>query len=131
MIRFTGVTIWEDKAGYARCSPGDQYIHRLVTRAQAGQIVDHKDGNKLNNRRSNLRITSQAMNCLNRRINSKSTTGVKGVSFDKAKQKYHAYIELNGKRRNIGYYVSLEKATIARHDAAKKLFGEFTHVTNP
>jgi hypothetical protein len=71
------------------------------------------------------------MNCVNKRLNSRSTTGVKGVSFDKTKQKYHAYVEMNGKRRNLGYYVNLEDATIARRDAAQQLYGEFTHVTHP
>lgn len=41
-------------------------MHRLLTGAVKGQVVDHQDGDTLNNRRSNIRLTTQAENCLNR-----------------------------------------------------------------
>lgn len=56
-------------------------LHRLVAEAPEGMIVDHLNGDKLDNRRSNLRVCTQAENARNRK-------GTKGVSFDKSRNKW-------------------------------------------
>jgi hypothetical protein len=68
------------------------YLHRLITNANKNDIVDHINGNKLDNRRLNLRFVCHSLNALN----SKKTEGItssqfKGVYFDKARNKYRAY----------------------------------------
>lgn len=54
-----------------------------------------------------------------------NTSGVKGVSYAKKTNKWHAYIQLKGVLYNLGYYNTIEEATEARKDAEQHLFGDF------
>ena len=90
-------------------------------------IVDHIDGVKYNNTLKNLRYVTPSQNCMNRVLNKTSTTGVKGVTFVKERNKYHARISIDGIHIHIGYYVSLKEAQIARVIRACEIFGEFTN----
>lgn len=69
--------------GYAmRKTPeGSIRLHRLVTGAEEGLVVDHLNGNKLDNRRKNLRVCTQKENAQNRK-------DTKGVCFDKSRNKW-------------------------------------------
>jgi hypothetical protein len=97
-------------------------LHRFLTNAPDGYVVDHIDGNPLNNRRSNLRVCRQAENVQNtHRIRSDNTSGFKGVSWSKEKRKWHAYVKVNGKRKHIGYFNDLEVASKAVAMARSKL----------
>jgi hypothetical protein len=87
--------------------------------------VDHIDGNKLNNYEKNLRWATNAENQQNSKINNKNTSGIKGVYFDKFRNKWCARISLNNKNLYIGRYKTIEEAAIARKNKAKELFGEF------
>src|SRR4051812_16134246 len=63
------------------------YMHRLLLNAKKGQITDHINGNRLDNRRVNLRLCSAAQNAKNQARKVNNTSGFKGVSFDKRKSK--------------------------------------------
>lgn len=107
-------------------------IHRLVGIAFIDKInekslIDHKDCNKTNNRLDNLRWCNNSENMRNSKISSRNNSGVRGVSFDKEKQKWKAVITVNGKIMHIGYFEDLEVAKIARQDKSKEIFGEFLH----
>ena len=100
-------------------------LHRLVLQTPKGMVTDHINGNKLDNRRENLRICTQQQNTWNQKPYGKS--GVVGVWFDKARNKYVAHIGGNGKKTTIGRYNTLEEAIDARDTEARKRYGDFAY----
>lgn len=99
---------------------GTRFFHRLVMKAKQGEIVDHINENKLDNRKSNLRIATKSLNTLNvknPRVNNK--TGVKGVQ--KQGNKYHAKIQINGKQIYLGTYLTIEEAHQAYENKRKEV----------
>lgn len=103
------------------------YMHRYLTGAAKGVDVDHKNGNALDNRRINLRVCTHADNQRNQRRNSKNTTGYKGVSFDKARGKYIASIQVLGTQIHLGRFSTAEEASKAYEEAASRYHGEFAY----
>ena len=102
------------------------YMHRVVAGTPHDMDTDHRDGNGLDNRRENLRNASRAQNVRNQRIRTSNTSGVKGVTWNKAKGKWVAFICVNGKKRYLGQFISLEDASSAYRAASKDLHGEFS-----
>lgn len=98
-------------------------MHRLIMDAPVGILVDHIDGDTLNNRRQNLRLATNSQNMANRKTNSNSIAGLKGVSFFGSK--WRAEIQCNNKRYPLGSFSTPEEAHAAYIEAAKRLFGEF------
>jgi hypothetical protein len=80
-------------------------------------IVDHINGNKLDNRIENLRWCSQAENTRfdNHKIRSNNTSGFRGISFDKRCSKYQTEISFDGKRIYVGKFDTLEMAIQERN----------------
>jgi hypothetical protein len=121
--------------GTARCFRGEAYmkgqnikIHRLVIGAKPGEIVDHINGNKLDNRRSNLRIATHAQNMANRVKSHNNTSGFKGVTFDTSmsrRKRWGASINHAGRRIKIGRYLTPEEAAKAYDNVALKLKGQY------
>ncbi len=103
------------------------HMHRLLMGLDKGcaKVIDHIDGNGLNNQKCNLRICTIQQNCQNRKSQKNNTSGYKGVSFDKQYLKWKARICAKDKRTVIGYYVNKEQAALAYNEAAKKHYGEF------
>lgn len=120
---------WQYHCGYARRGkrePGKHYtVHmsHIVLGAKRGQQVDHINGDKLDNRKLNLRICSQAKNVLNTGKRSDNKSGFKGVS--KYKNKWRACIQYNHNWRHIGYFDDIKKAAKAYDLFAEKLHGEY------
>ena len=100
-------------------------MHRLILGAKRGEIVDHIDGDGLNNRRSNLRKCSHSQNMCNSRKPSTNVSGYKGVYFDKRDQSWRTRIVMNQKATNLGNFIDLESAIKARREAERRLHGEF------
>jgi hypothetical protein len=100
-------------------------MHRVITNAQTGMSVDHINGNKLDNRRANLRLCNSSENSRNRSLASINTSGYKGVTWHKQTQKWQAQIEVNGRNIHLGLHQSVILAAIAYNNAALKYFGEF------
>lgn len=132
-----GGSSWCFNIGYAARSSSNRdlgvhyLMHRLIIGAKKGEFVDHINGNKLDNRRSNLRLSSKSQNRCNTRTPISNTSGYKGVSWHKRQKKWHAQVKMNGKNHHIGYYDDPEKAHQAYLEKAKGLHGEFfPHKTN-
>jgi hypothetical protein len=87
-------------------------------------MIDHRDGNRANNRWSNLRLATQSENSANRHRHINNTSGFKGVSLCKW-GKWRACIEKNGRKIHLGMYDTPQAAHAAYVAAARKLFGEF------
>jgi hypothetical protein len=87
--------------------------------------IDHINGIRSDNRLSNLRLATPASNCWNAGPSSRSTSGVKGVSWLKKERKWVARISCRRQRITIGYYNSIEDAHAAYTRAAQELHGEF------
>ena len=87
--------------------------------------IDHIDGNKLNNKFSNLRLATQAQNMRNRGVNKKSKSQLKGAHWRKENQKWSAAITVNRKMKHLGYFPTPELAHMAYCKAAAELHGEF------
>lgn len=103
-------------------------MHRILIGAGPEQVVDHKDGNGLNNVRSNLRLCGRQENALNtgRRANNKS--GFKWVSFDTRSGRWRAEIGRGGKTYHLGLHDTPESAYSRYCAAADEIHGEFARL---
>lgn len=90
--------------------------------------IDHINGDKLDNRISNLRKASHRQNQCNRSRQSNNTSGFKGVSFHKGNNKWVARIGENGKRILLGYFDDRAEASAAYAAAAPRYHGEFARI---
>lgn len=103
----------------------NKLLHRVIMGDPGGKDIDHINRNPLDNRRDNLRICSHQQNTFNRTKYSNNTSGFKGVSFHKEKQKFRANINIDGKRKHLGYFENAEDAHEEYKKAAIKHHGEF------
>jgi hypothetical protein len=105
------------------------YLHREVMRSRFYEKVDHRDGNGLNNQKSNLRIATAAQNAWNA-PHGRGNSKFKGV-FRYRGRKYRAYISANNKQYHLGYFESEIEAAKAHDRKALELHGEFARVNFP
>ena len=92
-------------------------------------MIDHKDGDGLNNQRDNLRPCTRSQNQANRRPQS-GTSKYKGVSWEKTRKKWRAYICVNTQRIKLGDFLTEYEAALAYNKAAFRAFGEFARLNN-
>jgi hypothetical protein len=109
---------------------GDPYkAHRIIWLLQTGswpsKHIDHIDGDGLNNSWSNLREVTASQNLMNQRVRSDSASGIKGVSYDKARNVWYVYIDVDRKRKHLGRYETKDEAAAARLAAEKIYHGEY------
>lgn len=102
-------------------------LHRVIMNCESGEIVDHINGDKLDNRKQNLRIVTNQENCMNRKIVSNNTSGTTGVYWNKTAKKWQAQIVLKQKFIYLGCFDNKEDAIKARKEAEKIYFGEFAY----
>lgn len=109
---------------------GRAYLaHRLAYFYMTGRWpeseIDHKDGDRLNNRWSNLRVATRTQNAQNCRKQTGCSSSYKGVYLNSARKDWHAQIRIDGKRKHLGYFRTEEDAYAAYCAAAAKHFGEY------
>lgn len=107
------------------------FMHRLIACPGEGQEVDHINGNKLDNRRSNLRCCSHLENCFNRKNNKNNSSGYRGVYRDKRRPSWRSYVRVGRKQCDLGSFKTAEDAARAYDASAKKLYGEFARLNFP
>ena len=104
-------------------------MHREIVKPPNGVEIDHINGNKIDNRRENLRLSTRQGNGCNRQKFSVTTSSVyKGVSWAKTKNRWLAGIKYNGKQRHLGLFVNEWDAALAYNSAAIELFGDFARL---
>lgn len=96
-------------------------MHRLIAEPSEGMTVDHRNGNGLDNRRSNLSTCTYGEN-LHRQRKATSSAGIKGV-YRERNGRYRAKIERNGEQRSLGTFATVEEAATAYAEAERELFG--------
>lgn len=131
--RYTWYALVTPHATYAQANDGGRwlYMHRLVMGATKGQVVDHKNHDGLDNRRStNLRLCDDKKNQWNRSPRRGTPSGLIGVSLRK-NGRFQAFIHGNGKSLHLGIYDTAEEAGRARDAAARAFYGEFAVLNFP
>jgi hypothetical protein len=96
------------------------YVHRMIWVYMTGEqpdVIDHIDGNSLNNKWCNLRNVTQAVNMKNQKIHVTNTSGSSGVTYRKDSDKWRARIMVNGTMKNLGTFKDKQAAIDARREA--------------
>lgn len=129
------INSWRIVKGYVqRHRPKGQkeiMLHRLIIACPKGMYVDHINGNKLDNRRSNLRIVTPSQSIMNTKRCSDSLSKYKGISWHKKNKRWFAKIVINGKNKHLGSFKSSKEAAIAYDNSARFLFGEYARLNFP
>lgn len=100
-------------------------FHRLIMKAKRNQFVDHINRRRYDNRKENLRCCGSIENCRNRCVSISNKSGVTGVYYDKARNKWAAHITFNGRKIFLGRFQDKEDAIKARMSKEYELFGAF------
>ena len=106
-----------------------RFVHRVVFLMHHGflpEFIDHIDGDPSNNKIENLREATMSQNCMNKKLQSNNTTGVRGVHFDKKTGKFVAAITVKRKRTRLGSFDDLESAKHCYLEKIQSFHGEFT-----
>lgn len=103
-----------------------KYLHRVILSPSDDTDVDHRNGNGLDNRRSNLRVCTESQDLGNSKLRKDNTSGYKGVHFFHGR--WRARIAINGKRISLGMFSDPWEAAQAYNIAALTQWGEFARL---
>ena len=111
----------------------DYKAHRLAYALMLGHfpsdgfVVDHINGDKLDNRWSNLRLATHAQNIQNSKLRSDNSSGFKGVTYRKSHKKFIGQVNFNGKPYYTGFYSRAEDCAAELKNIRENLHKEFTN----
>lgn len=105
-------------------------LSRYIMNYYGNDIIDHINNNKLDNRKSNLRIITRKQNAMNRTSRKNSTSKYLGVCFDKKSNKWISYITINKKTIKLGRFNDESEAAKVRNEATIKYFGEYGNLND-
>ena len=104
-------------------------MHRIIMNTPKGLDTDHINSDTLYNCRNNLRVCTHQQNMCNQRYARKnSKSGIRGVYWNKQRNKFHSQIMVNRKQIHLGYFDKLSDAIVIRKTAEEKHFGEFARI---
>jgi len=144
----TGQFFWKKEAGtitghgyrYIRVNGKMMLAHRMAWLMAYGEdpgekLIDHINGNRLDNRIENLRLATFSQNGANAKRHSRNTSGLKGASKvlkrGKWTGRWQSSITVRNKQFNLGYFDTKEEAHVAYLAAAKEHHGEFASDGKP
>ena len=125
--------LWKNRVFTGNFKPTPLYYEVLKIKRPGianEAVVDHINGDPLDNRKCNLRVVTQAENLLNKEILSNNTSGFLGVWFDENRSLWAAEIKIEKKKCYLGRYKSRADAVYARYLAERELFGEYRSTRN-
>lgn len=131
-VAFSGGTPMAS-SGNSNCPDGQVLLHRFVMQAPDGMQVDHRNGDRLDNRRkANLRLATNAQNVRNTGVRRGNKSGFKGVSERTGEPgRWVAQISHNGRKYSLGIHETPEDAARAYDAAARRFHGAFARVNYP
>lgn len=124
-----------DNKGYARARIPNSNpsrcirMHQVVLNCSSAELVDHKHGDTLDNRKSELRICSTMQNAQNCALRKDNTSGAKGVYvkiLKSGKIRYVVHLGYNNRKLHIGTFDTKEEAIEVRKQAELKYYGEYS-----
>lgn len=127
-IKPLGIKIFMYKTGYCYFCLRNKKIklHRFLIGINEKYIViDHINRNPLDNRKGNLRIANTILNTYNKDFSSNSTSKVKGVSWNKAMQKWRGQVQINGVRKYTQPYKNFEECCLVTKKMREKMYNEY------
>lgn len=105
-------------------------LHRMIMQPEKNKEVDHINQRRYDNRKDNLRIVTTSQNQMNVAVRKNNTSGISGVNWDIATNKWRARICVDGKRISLGCFDDFNDAIQARQCAEKKYFGDYRYDNN-
>jgi hypothetical protein len=106
-------------------------LPRFILDAPRDRVVDHINGDGLDNTRDNLRLATQAQNSRNRKISKTSSSGYKGVFLGTSGRGWKARVQVDGVSKVVGRFASAADAARAYDSAARHYYGEFARLNFP
>jgi hypothetical protein len=103
-------------------------MHRYLAKTPKGLETDHINHNRLDNRKKNLRIVTATQNRMNNLPHKNNSSGYKGVSWDKTRNKWIVFIKYNGKGHNVGRFSTKEEAALVYNKMAEEHFGQYAYL---
>lgn len=102
-------------------------MHKIILDYEG--IVDHKNCNKADNRKENLRPATNSQNCTNKGLIVNNTSGVTGVYWEKNKKRWFAEVSVNYKSIRSSYFKDFEDAVQARKELENRYYGDYKYDT--
>lgn len=121
------ITHWVNQSGYASGVINGKYVrlHQIVIPQKEGLEVDHINGDKLDNRKCNLRLVTHKQNMWNRNVRKDCKSGYRGVSWNKIRKCWYVRIKKDGKTYCYGTAKTKEDAAMKANVLMSKLYGDF------
>ena len=113
--------------GYISATSNHMYLHRLVMNFPENMQIDHKNGNRLDCRKQNLRICDNQRNSYNTALRKNNKSGIKGVYYSTSNKSWNVQITYEGKVMHVGYFKNKIDAINKRLEIEKELFKDYSY----